>query len=319
LTLSMEQDDNFRYLGVDLYPDTVKFYIEALRFYSGLLKRDLEALQDDPDLSILMDAKGAQSPIQRELERTNHAIAWLDAEWDKDPHGLGATVSVSHGSVRFLKSVGLAYLSHLRERRNGLAGRSLVSESVLGEIDRQLARYAEKVQMGIFGGATPKPLVTSELPRPRESPVSQNVSLTPPPIVFNSIEILDAELNARCLDLFTTFVQNSQAERFDTVVMEATKILEHRLRHAANLDSSHDGVKLVTAALGGAVPLIVLSPNPGEQEAAHLLFRGLFGFIRNPFHHRLMGTVAQQRILQILGIVDYLLYLLESSHSNKKP
>ena len=32
-----------------------------------------------------------------------------------------------------------------------------------------------------------------------------------------------------------------------------------------------------------------------------------------------MGTVAQQRILQILGTVDYLLYLWESSRSNKKP
>jgi len=315
----MEQDDNFQYWGVDLYADTVKFFIDALRFYSGLLKRDLEALQDDPDLRILLDVKGAQSPIQRELERTDRAIALLDGQWDKDAHGLGTMVNVSHGSVRFLKSVGLAYLSHLRERRNVLAGRSIVSESVRGEIDRQLARYAEKVQMGVFGGATPKPLVTSELSRSSESTVSQNVSPTPPPIVLSGIEILDAELNARCLDLFSTFVQNSQADRFDTVVMEATKILEHRLRHAANLDSSHDGVKLVTAALGGTVPRIVLSPHPGEQEAAHLLFRGVFGFMRNPFHHRLIGTVAQQRILQILGTVDYLLHLLESSHSNKKP
>jgi uncharacterized protein (TIGR02391 family) len=314
----MEQDDNFQYWGVNLYPDTVKFFVDGLRFYSGLLKRDLESLQDDPELSILLDVKGAQSPIQRELERTNHAIAWLDSQWDKDVHGLGAMVNISHGSVRFLKSIGLAYLSHLRGQRNARAGRSVASERVLGEIDRQLARYEEKMQMGVFGGATPKPLVTSELPTPTESTVPQNVLPTPPPIVLSGIEILDPELNARCLDLFNTFVQNSQADRFDTVVMEATKILEHRLRQTANLDSSHDGVKLVTAALGSTAPLIALSPHQSEQEAAHLLFRGVFGFIRNPFHHRLMGTVAQQRVLQILGTVDYLLYLLESSQSIKK-
>jgi hypothetical protein len=96
----MEQDDNFQYWGVDLYADTVKFFIDALRFYSGLLKRDLEALQDDPDLRILLDVKGAQSPIQRELERTDRAIALLDGQWDKDAHGLGTMVNVSHGSGR---------------------------------------------------------------------------------------------------------------------------------------------------------------------------------------------------------------------------
>ena len=121
------------------------------------------------------------------------------------------------------------------------------------------------------------------------------------------------------MDLFTAFVQNSQADRFDTVVMEATKILEHRLRQASGLDSSFDGVKLVTAALAGSPPLLLLSSHPGEQEAAHLLFRGIFGFVRNPFHHRLMGNVAQQRVLQLLGTVDYLIYLLQSAQCNKNP
>jgi len=95
--------------------------------------------------------------------------------------------------------------------------------------------------------------------------------------------------------------------------MEATKILEHRLRQASKLDSSYDGVKLVTAALAGPNPPIRLSSHQSEQEAGHMLFRGVFGFVRNPFHHRLMGTVAQQRVLQILGMVDYLLHLLEGA------
>ena len=101
--------------------------------------------------------------------------------------------------------------------------------------------------------------------------------------------------------------------------MEATKILEHRLRHAAGLDSSYDGVKLVTAALTETNPPIRLSSHQGEQEAGHMLFRGVFGFVRNPFHHRLMGTVAQQRVLQILGMLDYLLQLVESSQTAAQP
>jgi hypothetical protein len=114
------------------------------------------------------------------------------------------------------------------------------------------------------------------------------------------------------LDLFDMFTLGSQADRFDTVVMEATKILEDRLRRTANLDASYDGLKLVSAALGGAAPVLRLSSHAGEQEAAHALFRGVFGFVRNPFHHRLVGTVAPQRVVQLLGTIDYLLYMLDN-------
>ena len=73
------------------------------------------------------------------------------------------------------------------------------------------------------------------------------------------------------------FHESSGNDRFDTVVMEATKILEDRIRHSANLDSSYDGLKLVAAAFGGNTPLLRLSSHPAEQEAAHALFRGVFG------------------------------------------
>jgi hypothetical protein len=32
-----------------------------------------------------------------------------------------------------------------------------------------------------------------------------------------------------------------------------------------------------------------------------------------------MGNVAQQRVLQLLGTVDYLIYLLQSAQCNKNP
>ena len=50
-----------------------------------------------------------------------------------------------------------------------------------------------------------------------------------------------------------------------------------------------------------------------EQEAAHLLFRGVFGLLRNPSHHRLLGAIDRQRVIQLLGWLDYLLHLIESS------
>ena len=143
----MEKDDNFQYWGLDLYGDTVKFLIDALKFYSDLLRRDLDTLQHDADLGSLLDMEEVHSPLRRELGRVSRAIKLLDENWDKNVHGLGAMLNLSHGSVRFLKSVGLAYISHLRSRRNEVGGRAVVSESILSEIDRQIARFQEKMTL----------------------------------------------------------------------------------------------------------------------------------------------------------------------------
>ena len=67
------------------------------------------------------------------------------------------------------------------------------------------------------------------------------------PVMVGKIDILDGPLNTRCLDLFGMFNQESQEDRFDTVVMEATKILEDRLRKAANLDQKKHPTSFVAA------------------------------------------------------------------------
>ena len=128
-------------------------------------------------------------------------------------------------------------------------------------------------------------------------------------MIVGKIDILDNALNARCLGLFEMFHESSENDWFDTVDMDATKILEDRIRHSANLHSSYDGLKLVAAAFGGNTPLLRLSSHPAEQETAHALFRGVFSFVRIPFHHKPVGTIAPQRAIQIPGAIDYLLYL----------
>jgi hypothetical protein len=79
------------------------------------------------------------------------------------------------------------------------------------------------------------------------------------------------------------------------------------------------GVELAQFALSRKTPPIILSSIPAEQEAAHLLFRGVFGFIRNPFHHHLIGDLSPERTLQLVGTVDYLLSLLEAVAVSRQP
>jgi len=136
--------------------------------------------------------------------------------------------------------------------------------------------------------------------------------------VATTIEIVDQQLRGRCLDLFNEFDSSNQSHRFDTVVTEATRVLEDRVRTLAALGNEVSGVDLMTKAFGPKAVILRLSSQDSEQEAAHLLFRGAFGFIRNPAHHRLIEKLEKERVLQILGFVDYLLYLAETAVKEAK-
>lgn len=132
-------------------------------------------------------------------------------------------------------------------------------------------------------------------------------------MVTDSIQILDAELRERCLDLFEAFHKDGKHERFDTVISEATRIFETRLRSLSGAPDKCKGVDLAQAAFGGNPPVLKVSDVSAEQQAVHLLYRGAFGFIRNPFQHKLLGKLSPDRVLQILGFIDYLLYIAENA------
>jgi uncharacterized protein (TIGR02391 family) len=117
--------------------------------------------------------------------------------------------------------------------------------------------------------------------------------------------------------LLDTFDADEQAHRFDTVVTEATRVLEDRVRKLSGADTSIDGVNLMTYAFGSQSPRLVISADPAEQEAAHLMFRGVFGYIRNPHHYRLIENAETEREIQILGMVDYLLLLAQDAERSE--
>jgi hypothetical protein len=180
--------------------------------------------------------------------------------------------------------------------------------------------HEEKLNLGLFKAATPYPQVVSQLAEIKEeSPeAAQPVnavggSTRPRPVLIGSIEIRDEELRKRCLDLFAQFREDGAHERMDTVVNEATRILEDRLRALSCAPGECTGVDLARNCFGGDTPLMTVSNIKAEQEAAHLLFRGVFGFIRNSVHHRLVETLQPERALQIVGMVDYPISVAEGA------
>jgi hypothetical protein len=320
-----EPGDGHFYNWVWFSKETLSFFRAAVRVYEEVLEKDIATVRDDSELSMLLDQEALESyPIGREYDRAKWVRQWLDGQIEQAGDSSMVHATISHGTVRFLKSVEIVFLQHLRHKRDSLAASPSTSKALLNALDQQLARVEEQAGQGIFQAATPYPLVIDQLPvATTVEDITAPIATFPEapkrtrPVVLDTIEIRDAALRRRCLDLLAQFQQDGEHDRLDTVVSEATRILEARLRTLAGADVSGFGVDLATFAFKASpTPRLRVSEIPSEQEAAHLLYRGVFGFVRNSSHHRLLGELQPERVLQIVGMLDYLISVAEAAHRN---
>jgi hypothetical protein len=297
----------------------MKFYLEGVKFYEKLLEKDVATLKGDQHFAPIFDDEVLESlTLNRELNRTRRVRKWIEDHIGRAPDGWMHDINVSHETVRFLKSTSLLYLRQLKERRNVMASKANFSRYALEALDTRISELEEKATVGVFREATPIRLLADQAAPPECSsavdgePALMSVS-RPRPVVIDSIELLDPELRGRCLDLFAAFRSDGNTERLDTVLSEASRILENRIRRVAGLPSECIGLDLAARAFAGQTAILRISGIPNEQDAAHLLFRGVFGFIRNHVQHQLVGGLLPERVLQVLGLIDYLLFLVEGS------
>lgn len=234
-----EHQDHHQYGFVLFYAETLEFFVAALTFYEGLLQKDLDEIARDPDLKLFLNpAESGRFPIHEELARVKRVREWLANELAGNDR-FGAHVSVSHGTIRFIKSVCQLYLQYLESKRNALAARPNISREALSAVDQKLASLREKSEIGVFAEATARPLLVDQVverevgTNPQNSSTSsENIAAVPvpKPVLISTIEIADSELRGRCMDLFGQFSESGQHDRLDTVISEATRILEDRLR-----------------------------------------------------------------------------------------
>ena len=311
-----EPSDDHVYTFVVLDVQMLRFLSDALAYYHALLEEDVAAIEGDPDLNLVLGAKPAELlPVKQELARVARARDFL-ARYLAPNAPIDLIPNLSHGAIRFLKSVGLLYLRHLRIRRDAVAQKPRMSAHVLQAVDERLARLEGMLAAGVFGVASSIEIMTATSPPavpPTEPP--RGPASTSRPVVVSTIEILDADLQGRCLDLLEQFRTSGEVDRLDTVVTEATRILEDRLRRVSGAPPTTIGVDLAQYAFAGSPPRLVVSQVEAEQQAVHLLFRGVFGFVRNSVHHRLVGQLQAERVLQIVGMVDYLLSLIQGAQA----
>jgi len=317
-----EPPDHYNYTWVSFDTEAVNFYISAFKFYQTILEADLKAFSSDPDLNEVLPLEIIKTlPVSLEIERAKRGVSWLTDELEKhSDRSWGVDLSISHGTVRLIKSVCSLYMSHLRSRRDSISTKPRIATQALSSVDQRLAKVEEFFSTGVFQAATLVPLMASDqaiVPSSRivEETIRATVEprVSPTPIILSSIQILNSTLRSRCLDLFDTFNQQSQPERLDTVVSEATRILEDSLRAISMAPLSTSGLDLATYAFTGSNPRLKVSHIEAEQQAANQLFRGAFGFLRNASHHRLLGELKPERVLQIVAFIDYLIHIAETA------
>lgn len=314
-----EPPDSSVYPELMFRADTFRFYLKSVKFYEQLLNNDMEALKADPDIGFILDEETMKTlPLDMEKQRVNRVRGTMERQIEQEgQNAWDYTMRMEHGMVRFLKSTAQLYLSQLKQSRDSIASKPNISRYGLETLDTRISQLEEKTTLGVFAQATLMPLLAQNVPLPQPDSTQSGSGLAavsrPRPVVLSSIEIRDPELRARCLDLFEQFRADETTERLDTVVTEATRVLENRIRLVTGLPPDCVGVDLATAAFGGKTPALRVSEIAAEQEAAHLIYRGVFGFVRNPVHHQLVGQLAPERVLQILGLIDYLLFLIDGA------
>lgn len=277
-----EPPDSEIYSWVRFSKEGFHFLRSSVQYYLRLLESDLKGIKADPELAALFpDGKIHSYPLNEEIDRAKNVLEFLDHTIEKaDTNAWHYRATVSHGLVRFLKSCRILYVAYLRLKRDEFNSQHGVSKQGVDAIDRRLSELEEATGTGIFADAIPYPLSAPTVESLKQRMSGTQSKLEPNatrPVVIDTIEIRDPALRARCLDLFKLFQDDNQTERLDTVVTEATRILEDRLRGLSNAPAACTGVDLAKHAFNPEKPVLRLSEISAEQDAAHLLFRGVFG------------------------------------------
>jgi hypothetical protein len=102
---------------------------------------------------------------------------------------------------------------------------------------------------------------------------------------------------------------------YDTVIREATVVLDDRLKRLGNITEPMNPADVVGKVINPDPnkAILVVSTVPAEQEGFHSVCKGLMLAFRNPVHHRLSDKITREQALKICAFVDAVLGILEGA------
>lgn len=160
-----EPDDHYTYQWVSFYKDTIRFFLRAVKFYVSLLDNDIKEIENDSDLKELIDENQKKSfQVYREHSQAKSVEEWLDhIIKGAGPDAFDYDISISHGTVRFIKTACILYLKQLKIKRNKLSAKQNISRYALEAVDNRISSLEEKINMGVFENASLMPFLVDEI------------------------------------------------------------------------------------------------------------------------------------------------------------
>ncbi len=313
----VEPDDGTLYTFFHLGADSYRLLLIGVDWYEVQLTAGTNLVTSNPTLKALFDKDAMNDgAIGEELRRVRIVRHYLK---DIPPltHDVTITIcNITYQTLRYFKAlIGLG-LELVTAERNRISSNTDCGPGVAFALDAKINAARERAGVGIFAEMTPLPLLfhpgTSEPSSPMRLVQSSAAAFR---VMADRLEFRDPELSKHCLDQLQRFSETGEHERLDSVVRDASTLLEVRLRKLSGAPSDTTGWDLISFAFGGSSPRILLSSNPKEHDAGQLLFRGFFGFVRNVVHHHLVDTFDPLRAKEVVGMVDYLLFVLEARTS----
>jgi hypothetical protein len=162
--------------------------------------------------------------------------------------------------------------------------------------------------------------IPSALPRSqgakKPSPEPPPTKKSPDPVLLAADYIInDRELKSRCRHLLR------RKKHLDTVLREATVVLEDRIRTLSGIQERLNPAPLISRALAPdpSRAILVVSQEPSEQQGFHNVCLGLVLTFRDPAHHALDDTTTREDALKFIGFIDVLLGMLGAATKRVSP
>ncbi len=299
------------------------FWVTTYKEFHEGLKSIVQELEQYSELAESLELES--SPYEKEIGRLKGMIDWgekkLGAEASQS-FGEITVNGVSYGSLRYLKAGILFRVSELFQKRSDVLKKAkTVPRSILQTFDERIQQLLNFAEMGILNGLKPAD-VFFDIISSGEQP-NEDLKILPqiPPSINQGtsfeVPIIDPVLRKRCLSILGALEEGGTSDQYDTIIREMSVILEDRVRELSGYTGKLAGVQLFGETMGKLRPNITFSDDKDIQKSAHLLFRGYSGFVRNEVMHRLVSSYTRGRVLQLIGMVDYLLFILSNAETSK--
>lgn len=301
------------------------FWIETYKEFHEGLKSMFQELEKYSTLAESLELES--SPYEKEIKRLKGMIDWGEkrlGSGESQSFGEITVEGVSYGSLRYLKAGVLFRVSQLFQKKSEVLRKDkTVPRSILQTFNEKIQQLINLAEMGMLNGLKPADVFFDIISSGEREQSMEDLEVLPqiPPSINQStsfeVPIIDPVLRKRCLSILNALDEGGTSDQYDTIIREMSVILEDRVRELSGYSGKLSGVQLFGETMGKLPPKIKFSDDKDIQESAHLLFRGYSGFVRNKVMHGLVSSYTRERVLQLIGMVDYLLFILSNAETTK--